>query len=209
MRGAESRYAAVGARTQRYAAVSIRCRWGSSTRTAVGGCWVPFTCKQRCNCAQCGQRAPVGRAIRKLTVGRPAEVPKRGRAGWACASWEDSGEGLDGGWAHVVLEVSAPARCYRGTNTCLRYKIVARDTASVTLLSLSECPEKSSLDIKVFAHQPGAATFSESTGQPGQFKLHQVVPAGLRPPNRTTRTYIEKNFSKCAMFRSPRFFFNM
>ena len=42
----------------------------------------------------------------------------------------------------------------------------------------------------VFAHQPGAATFSESTGQPGQSKLHQVVPAGLRPPNRTTRTYV-------------------
>ncbi len=30
----------------------------------------------------------------------------------------------------------------------------------------------------------------ESTGQPGQSKLHQVVPAGLRPPNRTTRTYV-------------------
>ena len=42
----------------------------------------------------------------------------------------------------------------------------------------------------VFAHQPGAATFSESTGQPGQSKLHKVVPAGLRPPNRTTRTYV-------------------
>jgi hypothetical protein len=36
----------------------------------------------------------------------------------------------------------------------------------------------------------GAATFSELTGQPGQSKLHQVVPAGLRPPNRTTRTYV-------------------
>jgi hypothetical protein len=44
--------------------------------------------------------------------------------------------------------------------------------------------------LAVFAHQPGAATFSESTGQPGQSKLHQVVPAGLRPPNRTTRTYV-------------------
>ena len=44
--------------------------------------------------------------------------------------------------------------------------------------------------MKVFAHQPGAATFSESTGQPGQSKLHQVVPAGLRPPNRTARTYV-------------------
>jgi hypothetical protein len=42
----------------------------------------------------------------------------------------------------------------------------------------------------VFAHQPGAATFSESTGQPGQSKLHQVVPAGLRPPNLMTRTYV-------------------
>ena len=42
----------------------------------------------------------------------------------------------------------------------------------------------------VFAHQPGDATFSESTGQPGQSKLHLVVPAGLRPPNRTTRTYM-------------------
>ena len=42
----------------------------------------------------------------------------------------------------------------------------------------------------MFAHQPGAATFSESTGQPGQSKLHKVVPAGLRPPNPTTRTYV-------------------
>jgi hypothetical protein len=42
----------------------------------------------------------------------------------------------------------------------------------------------------VFAHQQGAATFSESTGQPGQFKLHQVVLAGLRPQNWTTRTYV-------------------
>ena len=41
-----------------------------------------------------------------------------------------------------------------------------------------------------FAHQPGAAAFSESTGQPEKSKLHKVVPAGLRPPNRTTRTYV-------------------
>ena len=46
------------------------------------------------------------------------------------------------------------------------------------------------LTLILFAHQPGAATFSESTGQPGQSKLHQVAPAGLRPPNRTTRTYV-------------------
>ena len=42
----------------------------------------------------------------------------------------------------------------------------------------------------LFAHQPGASTFSESTDQPGLSKLHKVVPAGLRPPNRTTRTYV-------------------
>ncbi len=39
-------------------------------------------------------------------------------------------------------------------------------------------------------HQQGAATFSESTGQHGKFKLHQVVPVGLRPPNWTTWTYV-------------------
>ncbi len=39
-------------------------------------------------------------------------------------------------------------------------------------------------------HQQGPATFSESTGQPGQSKLHQVVEVGLRPQNSTTRTYV-------------------
>jgi hypothetical protein len=42
----------------------------------------------------------------------------------------------------------------------------------------------------VFAHQPGAATFSESTGQPEQSKLHTVVPAGLRPPIWMTQAYV-------------------
>ncbi len=39
----------------------------------------------------------------------------------------------------------------------------------------------------LFAHQPGAATFSESTGQSGKSKLHKARPW---PPNRTTRTYV-------------------
>ena len=41
----------------------------------------------------------------------------------------------------------------------------------------------------MFTHQPQAATFCESTGQPAQSKIHKFVPAGLRPPNRTTQTY--------------------
>ncbi len=32
--------------------------------------------------------------------------------------------------------------------------------------------------------------FSESTCQPGQSKLHQVVQAGLLPPNQTTQMYV-------------------
>ncbi len=42
------------------------------------------------------------------------------------------------------------------------------------------------------AYQPGAATSIEVTGQSGQSSytpLENIVPAGLRPPNRTTRTY--------------------
>ena len=42
----------------------------------------------------------------------------------------------------------------------------------------------------MFAHQQGAATFSESTGQPEQSKLHQVVLVGLLQQYRTTRTYV-------------------
>ena len=42
----------------------------------------------------------------------------------------------------------------------------------------------------LFEHQPGAATLSESIGQPGRSKLHKVTPAGLRPLNRTTLTYV-------------------
>ena len=44
--------------------------------------------------------------------------------------------------------------------------------------------------MRPFAHQPGAATFSESTGQPEQSKLHKVVSAGLQQQNLRTRTYV-------------------
>jgi hypothetical protein len=47
-----------------------------------------------------------------------------------------------------------------------------------------------SLEIELVAHQPRAATFRESTGQPGQSKLRTAVPAVVRPPYRTTRTYV-------------------
>ncbi len=47
------------------------------------------------------------------------------------------------------------------------------------------------------AYRPGAATSIEVTGQSGQPRLHQsenisfnIVPAGLRPPNRTTRVHV-------------------
>jgi hypothetical protein len=55
----------------------------------------------------------------------------------------------------------------------------------------------------LFAHQAGAATFSESTGQPGQSKLHKVVPAGLRPSNGTTRMYVGLvDIVRCSWARS-------
>ncbi len=46
----------------------------------------------------------------------------------------------------------------------------------------------------VFTHHPGAVPagssyVQESTGLPGQSKLHTVVPAVLLPPNQMTRTY--------------------
>ena len=46
--------------------------------------------------------------------------------------------------------------------------------------------------LRMFTHQQGAARSCESNGQPGKsnFKLHTVVPAGLRPQNQTTCTHV-------------------
>ena len=42
----------------------------------------------------------------------------------------------------------------------------------------------------MFAHQPGAASFSESTGQPGQSKFQLCRPSGTTAAEWTTRTYV-------------------
>ncbi len=71
----------------------------SFARTAVGGCWMPFTCKQRWRCVVCRQRALDVVGHSHADSKRPAVDPGGSQEGFVERVPRGGGvEGLDGGW---------------------------------------------------------------------------------------------------------------